>query len=121
MPISFHHWILKLKSKNSNISFHIHTITIDYIASLIRKLDTSKSTQKDDIPTNILKENIDIVASILNENINYSFTSCIFPEELKIAEVIPIYKKDSKTDKSNYRPVSLLLNISKIYEMSIYD
>ena len=110
-----------LNHTHSNMYFSFETITTGYLASLIRKLDTSKSIQKDDIPTNILKENIDIVASILNENINYSFTSCIFPEELKIAEVIPIYKKDSKTDKSNYRPVSLLLNISKIYEMSIYD
>ena len=40
----------------------------------------------------------------------------MFPDELKLAEVVPIYKKNNKKDKSNYRPIIILLNISKIYE-----
>ena len=40
---------------------------------------------------------------------------------MKLAEVIPLFKKDSRLEKSNYRPVSILSNFSKIYERCIYD
>ena len=43
----------------------------------------------------------------------------MFPDELKLAEVVPVYKKNDEKDKSNYRPISILSNISKIYERCI--
>ena len=45
----------------------------------------------------------------------------IFPSVLKIAKVVPVFKKDSKLDYSNYRPISLLSNIEKIFSNIIYD
>ena len=39
--------------------------------------------------------------------------TCIFPSVLKIAKVVPVFKRDSKLDYSNYRPISLLSNIEK--------
>ena len=44
----------------------------------------------------------------------------VFPSLLKTAKVVPIFKKDSKLDYSNYRPISLLSNIEKIFEKLIY-
>ena len=44
-----------------------------------------------------------------------------FPHDLKLADVAPVYKKKSKASKDNYRPVSILSNISKVYERCIYD
>ena len=52
---------------------------------------------------------------------NLSLTEGIFPSELKIAKVIPIYKKGSKDQFSNYRPVSVLSAFSKIFERLIYN
>ena len=49
-----------------------------------------------------------------------SFTSDVFPSALKLAKVIPVYKKDSKLDFSNYRPISLLSNLDKIMEKLMY-
>ena len=49
------------------------------------------------------------------------FGATIFPHDLKFADVAPIYKKKSKASKDNYRPVSILSNISKVYERCIYD
>ena len=47
---------------------------------------------------------------------NLSFKTSVFPSVLKTAKIIPIFKKDSKLDYSNYRPISLLSNIEKILE-----
>ena len=51
---------------------------------------------------------------------NLSFKTGVFPSVLKTAKVIPIFKKDSKLDYSNYRPISLLSNIEKILEKPMY-
>ena len=45
----------------------------------------------------------------------------IFPDSLKFANITPVFKKDSRTEKTNYRPVSILPNLSKIYERLIYN
>ena len=51
---------------------------------------------------------------------NLSFKTDVFLSVLKTAKVIPIYKKDSKLDYSNYRPISLLSNIEKVLEKLMY-
>ena len=51
---------------------------------------------------------------------NLYFTSAVFSSVLKTAEVVPVFKKDSKLDYSNYRPISLLSNIEKILEKLMY-
>ena len=52
---------------------------------------------------------------------NRSFSSGIFPSILKTSKIIPIYKKGSKLECSNYRPISLLSNIDKILERLMYN
>ena len=52
---------------------------------------------------------------------NISFSTGIHPDRLKIAKVIPIYKKGSKLMTSNYRPISLLSNINKVFEKLIFS
>ena len=51
---------------------------------------------------------------------NLSFLTGVFPSVLKTAKVVPVFKKDSKLDYSNYRPISLLSNIEKILEKLMY-
>ena len=51
---------------------------------------------------------------------NLSLTTGVFPSVLKTAKVVPVFKKDSKLDYSNYRPISLLSNIEKILEKLMY-
>ena len=48
--------------------------------------------------------------------INISFNQGVFPNILNVANVIPIHKNGDKLNCNNYRPISLLFNISKIYE-----
>ena len=58
---------------------------------------------------------------ILTDIINNSIKNGVFPDELKLAEVIPLFKKADPFDKSNYCPVSLLSHMSKVFERIIYN
>ena len=53
--------------------------------------------------------------------INKSFNEGVFPQQLKTARVVPIFKKGSKTEVGNYRPISLLSSISKNFEKLMYN
>ena len=57
----------------------------------------------------------------MTQYINKSFTSGEFPGCLKQANVSPIFKKDDPLDKENYRPVSILPLLSKVYEKLLYN
>ena len=48
--------------------------------------------------------------------INNSFSKCVFPDDLNFAEVSSLFKRNDALNKSNYRPVSILIALSKIYE-----
>ena len=82
--------------------------------NIISSLDLNKPVGLNSIPTKILKLLKNDISSQLADILNISFSTGVFPTILKVAKVIPIYKKDSKLDLSNYRPTSLLSNIEKI-------
>ena len=65
--------------------------------------------------------NKDIFANFITDHFNYCIAYGEFPDELKHADVIPVHKKNEKCDKTNYRPVTILTNISKIYEKLMYN
>ena len=83
-------------------------------------MKTNKASDPNSIPTNILKLFLKKSSKLLIDMTNMSFNQCIFPNILKTANVIPIHKKDDKLDCNNYRPISLLSNISKIFEKSMH-
>ena len=87
---------------------------------ITQELDITKASQLLDIPTKIIKQNANIFSEFFFLNINHSINNSTFPEQLKWADVKPVFKKNSRTDKENYRPVSILPNISKIYERCLY-
>ena len=55
-------------------------------------------------------------ARCFHKNMNFCIANSIFPSDLKVTDVTPAFKKKSKTSKDNHRPMSILPNISKIYE-----
>ena len=77
----------------------------------ISKLDINKASQSSDIPIKVLKEN----TYIFNNFLCNSFKNCIklstFPEILKHADIMPLYKRGKKNIKGNYRPVIILPNL----------
>ena len=57
----------------------------------------------------------------LTKLVNLSLRAAVFPDSLKIAKVLPVYKKGDKNDYGNYRPISLLPAFSKIFERVMYN
>ena len=112
-----HPSILLIK-ENVNIenSFKFSDSTEDEIYSKIKRLDPKKACMENDIPAKILIGCNDIVSGYLSNIYNESKESEKYPTTLKTADITPIYKQKEKTVKKNYRPVSILPILSKIYE-----
>ena len=62
--------------------------------------------QDSDIPTKVIKDNIDIFSPILLEVFNKSLALGRFPSSMTLTNITPVFKKDDRTDKNNYRPIS---------------
>ena len=90
------------------------------ILNITRSLNNNTSCGLDDISQKLLKTTIWSILTPLTHIINSSLSSGIFPDKLKIAKVIPIYKNGDKENVNNYRPISLLSSLSKIFEKIIY-
>ena len=84
-------------------------------------MNINKVHQHTDIPTKIIKSNVDFFANYIFGNFNYCLEVGDFPCAFKHADVVPVRKKKEKIDKANYRSVSILPNLSKIYEKLMYQ
>ena len=69
----------------------------------------------------MIKEFCVFFPEFIHKDINLCIAAGKFTDDFKQTEVRPLYKKDGRTDKSNYRPISILSNVSKIYERSLYN
>ena len=97
---SQHPSILKIKENtNSSACFSFRSVSKEDLLYQLKCLDPTKATQKCDIPTNIIKNNYDIFSEFLFENFNNIILISLFPEQLKYADVKPVFKKDSRNDK----------------------
>jgi len=116
--------IPKLSESYSDYINHIQPINSFFskptdsveIIDIVQNLKSNKSPGFDDIHPSVVKSIIPLIAQPLSEIFNISLSSGIFPDYLKIAKVIPIFKNDDKKQISNYRPISVLPIFSKILE-----
>ena len=89
------------------------------VFELLSRLDTRKSTGPDGVSNFILRKCADKLAKPLVVCVNKSFNSGSYPDFLKLAKVVPIFKGGSPLCVSNYRPISILSAVNKIYETLI--
>ena len=117
--------IYKIKEAYSEIlqedNFSFKMVSMDEVKKEVLKLNSKKSSTYGAIPASILKQTIEVHLKYLTNTINNSLKESTFPDELKQSEVIPVYKKLDPLQKENYRPVSLLPHISKVFERVIYN
>lgn len=107
--------------KPAATSFSISPPDSETVCKLLRGLDVSKAVGLDNIPNRLLKIASDIVGPSLCMIFRKSVESGIFPEEWKLAKVTPVFKKGERTDVNNYRPISVVPTIAKIFEKIIHD
>ena len=100
-------------------SFYFQYTNPSGILKIIQGLKPKTSAGYDHLSSKVLKDIADIVSTPLSMIINQSLCSGIFPSKLKIAKVIPLFKKGDIQLFGNYRPISLLSSVSKVFESGI--
>ena len=108
------------KVTNQSLQLKLTPVKEDYIYKELKTLNSYKSTGIDNIPARFIRDGAKPLAKPITYLVNLSISTGIVPNELKLAKVKPLYKKNSKKDIGNYRPVSILCIISKILEKSVY-
>ena len=101
-------------------SFKFEFVSNNEFKKEIENLDTKKSSMYGSMPATILKLCVNTYLPHLKNSINYSIQHSNFPQELKLSEVILVYKKLDPLQQENYRPASLLPHVSKIFERMIH-
>ena len=108
-----------------NLGFNFQSITPVTTLKIIEELKPKTSSGKDKLSNKLLKSIKNEIVEPLTVIINQSFKQGIFPDLLKIAKVTPLYKKNEDYKFSNYRPISILPSLSKVFEKcmhkQIYD
>ena len=111
---------LKLPDSNSP-SFHFTYIPVENVLMTLRHLKVFKSTGIDKIPAKMLRIAADVIAPSLTYIFNLSLSTGEFMDDWKNARVTPIYKDGNRQIVGNYRPISVLPIISKIFEKEIFQ
>ena len=92
----------------------------DFILKKVSDLNINKGPGLDGIAPRFLKDGAQQLTPLITHIVNLSITSGTVPDTMESAKVIPLYKKKSRLDVGNYRPVSILSCVSKILEKCVY-
>ena len=104
---SKHPSILEINDTTTPLeTFSFNKINEMHTRTEILALNTKKSTRHDSIPPKIIKGSVSILTIPLRDLFNVSLEKCLFPSDLKYADITPLFKKDDNTNKD--RPISIL-------------
>ena len=107
--------------KPSKSKFEFSVITVDTFQNLLDTLSVSKSSGLDKISARMLKYAGPVISLPLSYIFNKSIASGIFPDNWKNAKVFPVYKGNSRNDPNNYRPISVLPVVAKVFEKLVFE
>jgi hypothetical protein len=96
-------------------------VSEDEVVKVARTLKNKLATGSDGIPDYVIKQSIDYLKIPLADIFNSSLGMGIFPDKLKTAKIIPVYKKGNTRDINNYRPIASLSVFSKLLEKVVYN
>ena len=100
---------------------HILEAKVHEVEKILRSLKTSSACGPDGIGNILLKNCAPSIASSLTTLFNHCLSNSFFPDSWKKSNVCPVHKKSNKQLKENYRPISLLCNVSKVLERVVYN
>ena len=108
-----------MKEKDLNLSFEF--VDKPKISKEINKFDGKNACQEHDTPVILIKSDKYLFSHFIYHNFNNSLFGSNFPSNLKAVDILPTHKKKDKSHIENYRPISILPTLSKIYERCMYD
>ena len=115
-----HPSIVKIRENISNdLVFNFQCANAHDISKIIKSFDGKKAHGYDMVPMKLLQKSAQYIAPDISRLINNSVLESIFPSDLKFAEVSFLFKKKDNLNEINYRPVSILIALSKISEKAI--
>ena len=100
----------------SDDSFKFQKVSLELMHTEIGRLNPKKATTFKNIPAKVLKNSSEICSESLQVIVNDCVQNGLFPDLLKLADVTTLYKTGEKTRKENYRPMSVLPTVSKVFE-----
>ena len=102
-------------------SFVLSPVTSHFIRSQLNSLDPKKAIGLDDLSSRFLRDGTEHIISPVTHIINISIITETVPTSFKEARVVPLFKKGSRLDPGNYRPVSILSVLSKVLERAVHS
>ena len=90
------------------------------MVKLLEKLINSKATGIHGILNRALKDSAEIIAPSLTDIFNFSLASNVFPDDLKVGKIAPVHKSGDKDQLNNYRPISALPTVARVFKKIIY-
>ena len=101
-------------------SMFLSPVTSVQVDSYISQMDNNKSIGPYNIPVPLQKILKTHISAFISSLINDSFLGAIFPSKLKLAKVTPVFKKGSRQEKDDHRPISVLSIFGKIFEKAVF-
>ena len=114
---SFYKWLPQLEHTET---FKLRNITVSEVWKALKELKPKKATGADGIPSRLLKDGAEALASPLSVLFNLTIQQNVIPVEWKKAKVTPLHKAGEKDDPKNYRPISVLPVVSKVLERLVH-
>ena len=118
-PPELREYLKGLKQQES--SMFLHPTTQQEILTLINNLPNKTSSGYDNISNNLLKSISTQIIVPLEIIFNKSIEEGMFPSNMKKADIVPLYKSKDKQECSNYRPISLLITLSKLLDRDLQE
>ncbi len=106
---------------NPNVNtLHLRPVTETELLNIIEN-SRDNAAGYDELPMQVIKKVATVLCPILTHVFNISISTGVFPEKMKLARVTPIYKSGPSSKPVNYRPISVLISLSKLLERALYN
>ena len=110
-----------LADRDTLVTFNFVPVSSSYMSTIVHNLDPKKAVGVNGISSRLPCLSAPSILNEITKLINFFINSQFWPQEWKCSIVAPVFKKDEDSNKANYRPISILTALFKVYERIMYD